>query len=118
MWWLAFRNLLRRRLRHGLMVGALAVSVAVLVCLSGFGAGYERALRAELDGMGVQLMLVPLGCPYDAAARVMRGRALDNTLPEQVLAEVRNDPAVAVAAPLLTTGGWTSGWGWMSPDVS
>ncbi|MCZ7636308.1 MAG: ABC transporter permease [Verrucomicrobia bacterium] len=101
--WLALRNLLRRRLRHGLMVGALAVSVAVLVCLSGFGAGYERALRAELDGMGVQLMLVPLGCPYDAAARVMRGRALDNTLPEQALAEVRNDPAVAVAAPLLTT---------------
>lgn len=53
--------------------------------------------------MGTQLMLVPLGCPYDAAARVVKGRALDNTLPEEALAEARRDPAVAIAAPILIT---------------
>ena len=51
--------------------------------------------------MGLQLMLVPLGCPYDAAARVLKGRSLENSLPEAALAEARRDPAVAVAAPLL-----------------
>jgi hypothetical protein len=51
--------------------------------------------------MGMQLMLVPLGCPYDAASHVLKGKALENTLPQSALAEVRKDPAVAIAAPLL-----------------
>lgn len=98
---LACKGLLRYRLRASLVIGALAVPTAVLLWLLSLGGGYERLLRAELDGMGVQLMLVPLGCPYDAAARVVKGQALDNTLPQSALAQVRNDPAVALAAPLL-----------------
>src|SRR5262249_60222071 len=62
---------------------------------------YERALRTELDRMGLQMMLVPLGCPYDAAARVLKGKTVEHSLPESALVEARNDPAVAVAAPLL-----------------
>jgi hypothetical protein len=72
---LAFRNLLRRPLRNALTVLGLAVAVAVLVCLFAFGHGYQRALRTELDRMGLQLMLVPLGCPYDAAARIRARRS-------------------------------------------
>jgi putative ABC transport system permease protein len=82
-------------------VGGLALTLAVLTCLSAFDNGYRRALASELDQMGLQLMLVPLGCPYDAAARVLKGRSLENSLPEAALAEARRDPAVAVAAPLL-----------------
>lgn len=51
--------------------------------------------------MGLQLMLVPLGCPYDAAARVLKGRGLETSLPESALPAARRDPAVAVAAPML-----------------
>jgi putative ABC transport system permease protein len=98
---LAFRNLTRRPMRTGLTVAGLAIAVAVLVCLSSFGNGYKRALRSEVDRMGVQLMLVPLGCPYDAAARVLKAKSLEFSLPESVLVEARQDPAVAVAAPLL-----------------
>jgi putative ABC transport system permease protein len=98
---LAYRNLVRRPLRNALAVGGLALTLAVLTCLSSFDNGYRRALASELDQMGLQLMLVPLGCPYDAAARVLKGRSLENSLPEAALAEARRDPAVAVAAPLL-----------------
>jgi len=98
---LAFRNLKSRPLRNALTVAGLAIAVAVLVCLWSFGNGYQRALRSELDRTGVQLMLVPLGCPYDAAARVLKGKTLENSLPESALAEARRDPAVAVAAPML-----------------
>ncbi len=97
----AFRNLVRRPLRSALAICGLAAAVAVLACLSAFGSGYRRALGAELDRMGLQMMLVPLGCPYDAAARVLKGSTLDNSLPESALQEARRDPAVAVAAPLL-----------------
>ena len=98
---LAFRNLVRRPLRSALAVCGLAAAVAVLACLSAFGHGYRRALGTELDRMGLQMMLVPLGCPYDAAARVLKGKTLENSLPESALQEARRDPAVGVAAPLL-----------------
>jgi putative ABC transport system permease protein len=98
---LAYRNLVRRPLRNLLTIAGLAVAVAVLACLSAFGHGYRRGLQTELDRMGLQLMLVPLGCPYDAAARVLKGKPLENSLPESALQAARRDPAVAVAAPLL-----------------
>jgi putative ABC transport system permease protein len=98
---LAFRNLVRRPLRSALAISGLASAVAVLACLSAFGHGYRKALSTEMDQMGLQMMLVPLGCPYDGAARVLKGRTLDNSLPESALEEARRDPAVAVAAPLL-----------------
>lgn len=88
-------------MRNALTIAGVAVAVGILACLSSFGNGYKRALSAEVDRMGVQMMLVPLGCPYDAAARVLKGRALDFSLPESALAEARRDPAVAVAAPIL-----------------
>lgn len=98
---LAYHNLIRCPLRTALTVFGLAVAVAVLACLSAFSHGYQRSLGVELDRMGFQMMLVPLGCPYDGAARVLKGRALENSLPESALELARHDPAVAVAAPLL-----------------
>jgi putative ABC transport system permease protein len=103
MWRLALKGIFRQRLRAALIVGGLAIPVAMLVILSSFGAAYEHSLRSELDRMGVQLMVVPLGCPYDAAARVVKGRSLDDTLPASALDSVRADPAVALAAPMLIT---------------
>src|SRR5260221_14228661 len=99
---LAVRNLIRRPIRTSIAVAGLAVSVAVLACLLSFGEGYQRGLHSELDRMGMQMMLVPLGCPFDAAARVIKGRALDVTLPDSALAIARKDPAVALAAPMYT----------------
>lgn len=98
---LALRNVLRRPLRNGLALAGLAMAVAVLACLTALGTGYRRALVTELDRMGMQLMLVPLGCPYDAAARVLKGNTLESSLPESACEAARRDPAVAVAAPLL-----------------
>jgi putative ABC transport system permease protein len=98
---LVLRNIFRRPVRSGLAVAGLAAAVGVLAILSAFGTGYRRALASELNGTGMHLMLVPLGCPYDAAARVLKGNTLENSLPESALTAARRDPAVAIAAPLL-----------------
>jgi putative ABC transport system permease protein len=98
---LVLRNILRRPLRNGLTLAGIAIAMAVLVSIIAFGEGYRRALRHELDQAGMQMMLVPLGCPYDAAARVLKNNTLENSLPASALDSVRNDPAVSVAAPLL-----------------
>jgi putative ABC transport system permease protein len=98
---LALHNLLRRRLRTSLTLSGIAAAMAMLACLLAFGQGYQHGLDRELNGMGMQMMLVPLGCPYDAAARVLKGRTLDVSLPANSVEQARRDPAVAVAAPLL-----------------
>jgi putative ABC transport system permease protein len=98
---LVIRNLLRRPLRSGLTLAGIAMAMAVLICITAFGDGYRRALGRELDRSGVQMMLVPIGCPYDAAARILKNNTLENSLPESALASALRDPAVAVAAPLL-----------------
>lgn len=98
---LALKNLSRRPLRSLLTLSGLAVAAAFLACLTAFTEGYGRSLRSELEGMGMQMMLVPLGCPYDAAAKVIKGRALDVSLPVSALSEARQDPAVALASPVF-----------------
>ena len=98
---IALLNLLRRPVRVLLAVFGVALAGAVWLVLMALGDGYRRGLRTELDRAGVQLMVVPLGCPYDAAARVLKGRELETSLPADVLQQVRSDPDVALAAPLL-----------------
>ena len=98
---LALQNLTRRRLRTTLTLFGVAIAVGTLACLLAFGEGYQKGLRKELDGMGMQMMLVPLGCPYDAAARVIKGKTLDVSLPDSAVTTARTDKDVAVAAPLL-----------------
>src|SRR5204862_1364084 len=78
---LAIRNLLRRPARLTLTLAGLAVSVALSTSLLAFADGYQTNLRHDLDRAGIQLMLVPLGCPYDAGARALKGRALEASLP-------------------------------------
>lgn len=98
---LAMRNLSRRLLRTSLTLFGVAAAVSVLACLLAFGEGYRRGLDTELKAMGIQMMLVPLGCPYDAAARVLKGHTLDTSLPFSALNAARSDRAVAQAAPML-----------------
>ena len=98
---LILRNVLRRPLRNGLTLAGIAFASAVLICIVAFGEGYRKSLQSELNQSGIQMMLVPIGCPYDAAARVLQNNALEYSLPFAALEEVRRDPAVSVAAPML-----------------
>src|SRR4051794_683882 len=98
---LVLRNLWRRPLRNVLTVAGVAISIGLLAALLAVATGYRMNLSKELDRSGVQLMVVPLGCPYDAAARILKNNSLELSLPAAALNQVRADPAVAVAAPLL-----------------
>src|SRR5262245_6021815 len=98
---LALQHLIRRHWRNAFALFGLGVAVCFVVCLGAFGHGCRKARAGEVERRGLQIMLVALGCPYDAAARVLKGNSLQNTLPEAALETVRRDPAVAVAAPLL-----------------
>jgi putative ABC transport system permease protein len=60
-------------------------------------------MRRELDRLGAHILVVPKGCPYDAASIALHGASWPCYLKERYLAEVRAVPGIAAAAPVFMT---------------
>jgi putative ABC transport system permease protein len=98
---LALRNLTRRPVRAAVTTAGVALAVAAFFSIVSFQRGYQRGLQLELDRLGAHLLVVPKGCPYDAASMALHGANWPCFLKEQYLAEVRAAPGVATAAPVF-----------------
>lgn len=88
-------------MRSGLTIAGIALALATLATVEHVGGAYKAQLSKELNSMGLHLMLVPLGCPYDASVRVLKGNTLETSFPEAALARVRSNSEVDVAAPMI-----------------
>ena len=98
---LSLSNLTRHRLRSLVTVVGVAVAIATLFCLASFQRGYQAGLGRELDRLGAHLLVVPKGCPYDAASIALHGASWPCYLKSAYLQTVRQTPHVAWAAPVL-----------------
>src|SRR5207302_6011329 len=98
---LIIANLSRRRLRNAVTASGVAIAIAVLYCMAAFQSGYQRGLNLELDRLGAHLLVVPKGCPYDAASMALHGANWPCYLKDRYLQEVRSAPGVATAAPVF-----------------
>jgi putative ABC transport system permease protein len=98
---LALKNLRRRPLRTALTVSGVALAVAVLYSLSAFQAGYQERLRAELAGLGAHILVVPKGCPYEAASIAIHGANWPRYLRQADLPLLAATPGVRHAAGVL-----------------
>jgi putative ABC transport system permease protein len=105
MTWLALslKDWQRRPLRTGVTAAGVAIAVAALFSLLAFQRGYREGLRRELDRLGAHVLVVPKGCPYDAASIALHGASWPCYLKERYLAEVRSVPGIATAAPVFMT---------------
>jgi putative ABC transport system permease protein len=97
----AYKNLLRKRVRSLLTLVGIALSAWVLVSLLGFNNGYEHALSKDIDNMGFQLMVMAKGCPYEAATMMLKGGTGLKYMKESMLAEVAKEPEVEKTTPIL-----------------
>lgn len=101
----ALRNLTQRKVRTGLTVASIAVAVAVLFTLLSFNKGYDKALKSQLQQMGVHAMVLPIGCPYEAASLVLKGGKIDTYLPESITTDyVDKIDGIQIAAPAFMSG--------------
>ena len=97
----AYKNLLRKRVRSLLTIIGIALSAWVLVSLLGFNHGYETALNKDIDNMGFQLMIMAKGCPYEAATMMLKGGTGFRYMKESVMAEIAKEPEVEKTTPIL-----------------
>jgi putative ABC transport system permease protein len=98
---IAYKNLLRKRMRSILTVIGIALSSWVLVSLLGFNQGYEAALNKDVDNMGFQLMIMAKGCPYEAATLMLKGGTGLKYMQESIMKDIAKEPDVEKVTPIL-----------------
>lgn len=99
--YISFKNLIRRRTRSTLTVLGVAIAIAVLYSLFQFQRGYQSRLKDELGAMGAHVMVVPKGCPYEAATIALHGGKWPRYMDESLLGKVQQNPGVAQAAGVI-----------------
>src|SRR2546427_12856808 len=94
-------NLARRKLRTIVTGSGVAIACAAVFSLVSFQRGYQSGLKGELDRLGAHVLVVPKGCPYDAASIALHGASWPCYLKSAYLETVRKTPGVTVAAPVF-----------------
>ena len=97
----AYKNLLRKKVRSLLTLVGIALSSWVLVSLLGFNQGYEASLNKDIDNMGFQIMIMAKGCPYEAATLMLQGGTGLRYMKESIMAEIEKEPEVEKITPIL-----------------
>lgn len=97
----AYKNLLRKKIRSSLTLLGIALSAWVLVSLFGFNRGYEGALNKDIDNMGFQVLVTAKGCPYEAATLMLKGGTGLRYMNESVMNSVLEHPEVEKVTPML-----------------
>jgi putative ABC transport system permease protein len=84
-----------------LTAAGVAIAVASAFSLLAFQHGYQQGLRRELDRLGAHILVVPKGCPYEAASLALHGANWPCYLKASYLDEVRAIEGIAAAAPVF-----------------
>src|SRR5499427_4129043 len=98
---LSLKEWQRRPLRTSVTAAGVAIATAALFSLLAFQHGYRQGVHQELDRLGAHILVVPKGCPYDAASMALHGASWPCYLKQSYLDEVLAVTAVATAAPVF-----------------
>lgn len=98
---LAFKNVLRHRIRSFLTIVGIATSVAVLFSIISFNRGFERGLSRELERTGIHFMVVPSGCPHEVASLVLHGAVIPKFLDIGIMEKIREIKGIELVSPIL-----------------
>ncbi len=98
---LAIKNLLRRKIRTTLTILSVAIAISILFSLLAFNRGYEKEMKKELAYLGYHILIVPKGCPYEAASLVLHGGKFPRYLKDEYVEEIRKVQGVKESARLF-----------------
>ncbi|MCX6676522.1 MAG: ABC transporter permease [Methanothrix sp.] len=98
---LAAKNLQRRKGRTMLTVLGVAIAISVLFSLLALNSGYEKELNKEVNSLGVHILAVPKGCPYEAASLIIHGGVIPKYLSDSDYRNVSTIADVELATPML-----------------
>ena len=100
----AYKNLLRKKIRSLLTLIGIALSAWVLVSLFGFNHGFETALNKDIDNMGFQMMVMAKGCQYEAATMMLKGGTGFKYVNQSITETILKERGVEKITPMLMQG--------------
>src|SRR3954471_11913149 len=104
----SLREWRRRPLRTIVTIAGIGIAVAALFSMLSFHDGYRDGIHKEIDQLGAHVLVVPKGCPYDAASIALHGANWPCFLKADYLQEISHQPGVANAAPAFMSALTTS----------
>ncbi len=97
----AWKNLLRKKVRTLLTVIGLALSTWVLLSLFGFNEGFRKSLNHDIDNMGYQVLLTAKGCPYEAATLMLKGGTGLKYFTDDMIDSLKVHDEISSVTPML-----------------
>ncbi len=98
---LAFKSIFRRKFRSALTLAGMAIAITVLYSLLEFQNNYQKSLQEDIAGLGAQIMIVPKGCPYEAATIALHGGKWPRYINEDYLQRIQDMPGISRAAGII-----------------
>jgi putative ABC transport system permease protein len=98
---IAYKNLLRKKMRSVLTMLGIALAAWVLTSLLGFNRGYQISLNRDIDNLGFQMLVTAKGCPYEAATLMLKGGTGLRYLNAGIVDSISAQPEVAAVTPML-----------------
>ena len=100
---LAAKYISRQRIRTILTIFAVAVSIAALFSILSYARGFEKRIDKELQRAGIDLIIVPVGCPHEVASLILSGVVATTVFDESIVPLIRNTEGIELASPILAT---------------
>ncbi len=98
---LATANMKRRKWRTFFTIVGITAIVMAFFSLATFAQGYQNALRKEFTSLGIQMLAVPKGCPYEMTIHILHGGHIEKNLTMDQFRQVQSHPSVSIASPIL-----------------
>jgi putative ABC transport system permease protein len=84
------KNLKRNKNRTFLTILSVVIAITLFTSFLGLNEGYTRSVLKDTENLGVHLLAIPKGCPYEATALIIHGGIIPNYLNENVVKEISN----------------------------
>ena len=98
---LALKNILRRKARSLITLLGMTAAITVLYSLLEFQHNYQANLQEDIAGLGAQIMVVPKGCPYEAATIALHGGKWPRYIKEDYLSKIRGTQGIDQVAGII-----------------
>lgn len=97
---LAFKNLLRNKIRSALTVFSISVTSMTLLVVFSLDKGFKNSVKEELvESAGAHLFITRGGCPMDAASIIAQGGISPVYVPEDIVNQIKDVKGVKGILP-------------------
>lgn len=108
MTFLIWKSLLHRKLQALSIIIAIAISVAIIFCITSLYQGVNAGMEVSKQRMGADIVIIPGGLTIEPSLYLFGGATANTYMPKDTLDAVRAIPGVTQATPQFFTNTLTA----------